>query len=366
MVPTIGQQGTTLLVRKFPYVDTKRVFVGDAVFLKDLERDNKYLGYEMISTDPNDTPFVLEGGQCWVLSDNESLKPKEARDSRIFGPVSVADIMGRVIYSLRSAVDHGPIKNSRSGMLRDNPVLAVELDVLREKFINTSETAKWILVFPQAFEYFTQVSSGSKIFIPQAFEYFTQVSSGSKIFIPLLSTVNPRALALISTVSPFKISLQVPQEQVRFFRTALVALIAFMPTNPDGALGSLDYKKEERRALAIKSREAAPKFGTPERQKIINEAFLIALVAESQGVLELVRYVSSPIREANHLKRFRKISAAAEWRRREDATEGSADGEVKSLQRRRREISTAPEKNSTEKTCCCRVAKQHRFLKISA
>ncbi|RZC48678.1 hypothetical protein C5167_017106 [Papaver somniferum] len=54
-------------------------------------------------------------------------------------------------------------------------------------------------------------------------------------------------------------------------RTALVALIAFMPTNPDGALGSLDYKKEQRRELAIKSREAAPKYGTPERQKIIDE-----------------------------------------------------------------------------------------------
>ncbi|KAL9689832.1 hypothetical protein QQ045_010222 [Rhodiola kirilowii] len=37
-------------------------------------------------------------------------------------------------------------------------------------------------------------------------------------------------------------------------RTALVALIAFMPTNPNGALGSLDYTKEERKALAIKSR----------------------------------------------------------------------------------------------------------------
>ena len=57
-------------------------------------------------------------------------------------------------------------------------------------------------------------------------------------------------------------------------RTALVALIAFMPTNPNGALGSLDYKKEERRALAIKSREAAPKFGTSERQKVINEVWL--------------------------------------------------------------------------------------------
>ncbi|XP_045831863.1 ubiquitin-conjugating enzyme E2 32 [Trifolium pratense] len=54
-------------------------------------------------------------------------------------------------------------------------------------------------------------------------------------------------------------------------RTALVALIAFMPTNPNGALGSLDYKQEDRRALAIKSREASPKFGTPERQKLIDE-----------------------------------------------------------------------------------------------
>ncbi|CAL0334456.1 unnamed protein product [Lupinus luteus] len=54
-------------------------------------------------------------------------------------------------------------------------------------------------------------------------------------------------------------------------RTALVALIAFMPTNPNGALGSLDYKEEDRRALAIKSSEAPPKFGTPERQKLIDE-----------------------------------------------------------------------------------------------
>lgn len=44
-----------------------------------------------------------------------------------------------------------------------------------------------------------------------------------------------------------------------------------MPTNPGGALGSLDYKKEDRRALAIKSREAPPKFGSPERQKLIEE-----------------------------------------------------------------------------------------------
>ncbi|KAJ0979918.1 hypothetical protein J5N97_015392 [Dioscorea zingiberensis] len=54
-------------------------------------------------------------------------------------------------------------------------------------------------------------------------------------------------------------------------RTALVALIAFMPTNPEGALGSLDYKKEERHKLAIKSREEVPRYGSPERQKLIDE-----------------------------------------------------------------------------------------------
>ncbi|KAL3626590.1 Ubiquitin-conjugating enzyme E2 32 [Castilleja foliolosa] len=54
-------------------------------------------------------------------------------------------------------------------------------------------------------------------------------------------------------------------------RTALVALIAFMPTSPNGALGSLDYPKEERCALAIKSRESAPTFGSLERQNLIDE-----------------------------------------------------------------------------------------------
>jgi hypothetical protein len=65
-------------------------------------------------------------------------------------------------------------------------------------------------------------------------------------------------------------------------RTALVALIAFMPTKPDGALGSLDYTKEERRILAIKSRNVPPKFGTAERQTLIDEV--------EQNCPELVEY----------------------------------------------------------------------------
>ncbi|KAF8394278.1 hypothetical protein HHK36_020485 [Tetracentron sinense] len=137
MAPTIGEQGGTLLVRKLPAADPKRVFVGDVVVVKDPENSDNCLvrrlgaieGYEMASTDEKDEPFTLETDQCWVLSDNETLKPKEANDSRTFGPVPMTDIVGRVIYCLRTAVDHGPVQNSRFSMQKDLPVLEVELDV---------------------------------------------------------------------------------------------------------------------------------------------------------------------------------------------------------------------------------------------
>ncbi|XP_021807792.1 uncharacterized protein LOC110751602 [Prunus avium] len=54
-------------------------------------------------------------------------------------------------------------------------------------------------------------------------------------------------------------------------RDALEVLIDGMDTYPDGELGSVEYNKEERRDLAIKSRAAAPKYGTSERQKLIDE-----------------------------------------------------------------------------------------------
>eukprot|EP00232_Nephroselmis_pyriformis_P000503 CAMPEP_0182906836 /NCGR_PEP_ID=MMETSP0034_2-20130328/34049_1 /TAXON_ID=156128 /ORGANISM="Nephroselmis pyriformis, Strain CCMP717" /LENGTH=191 /DNA_ID=CAMNT_0025042619 /DNA_START=30 /DNA_END=602 /DNA_ORIENTATION=- len=54
-------------------------------------------------------------------------------------------------------------------------------------------------------------------------------------------------------------------------RTALVALRAFMPTPGDGAIGSLDYPKEERVVLATKSRAAAPSHGGGDRQALIEE-----------------------------------------------------------------------------------------------
>ncbi|XP_021803082.1 ubiquitin-conjugating enzyme E2 32-like [Prunus avium] len=54
-------------------------------------------------------------------------------------------------------------------------------------------------------------------------------------------------------------------------RDGLDALIDEMPTYPDDELGSVEYNKEERRDLAIKSRAAAPKYGTSERRKLIDE-----------------------------------------------------------------------------------------------
>ncbi|WOH01777.1 hypothetical protein DCAR_0521162 [Daucus carota subsp. sativus] len=137
MAPTISEEGGTLLVRKLPISDPTYVFVGDVVVVRDPEKSENRLvrrvaaieGHEMVSKDEKDEPFVLEEDQCWVLADNDNLKPKEARDSRMFGPVPMTDIVGRVIYSLRTAVDHGPVQNSRFGMRRDSSVLEVELDV---------------------------------------------------------------------------------------------------------------------------------------------------------------------------------------------------------------------------------------------
>ncbi|KAK9797429.1 hypothetical protein WJX73_001948 [Symbiochloris irregularis] len=51
-------------------------------------------------------------------------------------------------------------------------------------------------------------------------------------------------------------------------RTALTALVAFMPSPGRGAIGSLDYNAEERQALAAKSRLAPPAFGNADRQEI--------------------------------------------------------------------------------------------------
>ncbi|KAG0486686.1 hypothetical protein HPP92_008781 [Vanilla planifolia] len=146
MEPTLPAQGGSVLIRKMINPVPTQVFVGDVILMKDPEKPNDRLirrlaaveGYEMASKDEKDEPFILENDQCWVLSDNESLKLKEARDSRLFGPVPMSDILGRVIYAMRSAVDHGPVQNSYLAMNQDSSVLAVELDV--DEMAKTTKT----------------------------------------------------------------------------------------------------------------------------------------------------------------------------------------------------------------------------------
>ncbi|XP_024390452.1 mitochondrial ATP-independent inner membrane protease subunit 2 isoform X2 [Physcomitrium patens] len=137
MAPTFASQGETLLIRSLPRPSPRSVFVGDVVMLKDPRNPDTNLvrrvaaleGEEMLSTHAEDESFKLAPGTCWVLCDNESLSPKESRDSRSFGPLPLSNIIGRAIYGIRSAVDHGFVVNSDDAMHVDSPVLAVELDV---------------------------------------------------------------------------------------------------------------------------------------------------------------------------------------------------------------------------------------------
>ncbi|KAL4447621.1 hypothetical protein ABPG75_004840 [Micractinium tetrahymenae] len=54
-------------------------------------------------------------------------------------------------------------------------------------------------------------------------------------------------------------------------RSALVALIAFMQTPGNGALGSLDHPAEARRQMAKESRTRPPSYGTPDRHQLIDD-----------------------------------------------------------------------------------------------
>ena len=51
-------------------------------------------------------------------------------------------------------------------------------------------------------------------------------------------------------------------------RTALLAVRAFMPTPADGAVGSLEFTPDERRSLAVRSREEVPSFGNATRREL--------------------------------------------------------------------------------------------------
>jgi len=88
-------------------------------------------GDEMVSDDPEDESFVIPKDHAWVVADNEGMSAREAVDSRVFGPLPMDCILGRVMYAARSTQDHGFVENSDQGMEADVPVLEAELDIER-------------------------------------------------------------------------------------------------------------------------------------------------------------------------------------------------------------------------------------------
>ncbi|KAL8547991.1 hypothetical protein ACS0TY_007328 [Phlomoides rotata] len=136
-MPKLGTQGGTLLVRKLPELNPTTYDVGDVVVLKDPANLDNILvrrvaaieGYEMVPIHKKDRLFILVEDQCWIRADNYSLELEDAYDSRIFGPLYARYILGRAIYILRSAEDHGPVKNSRQSTMQDSAVLQVKLDI---------------------------------------------------------------------------------------------------------------------------------------------------------------------------------------------------------------------------------------------
>lgn len=73
--------------------------------------------------------FVIPKGHAWVLADNEDLPLADVPDSRTFGPLRLSHVLGRVVYALRSATDHGVVQNSAAAAAVDQPVLLAELHV---------------------------------------------------------------------------------------------------------------------------------------------------------------------------------------------------------------------------------------------
>jgi ubiquitin-conjugating enzyme E2 J1 len=155
-----------------------------------------------------------------------------------------------------------------------NPAVKRILQEVREMQNNGSNEFMSLPVQDNIFEWQFAIRG------PQDTEFEGGIYHG-RIQLPPEYPFRPPAFMLLTPNGRFetqtKICLSISQHHPEHWqpswsvRTALVALIAFMPTKPDGAIGSLDYTKEERRALAVKSRSAPPKFGHAERQQLIDE-----------------------------------------------------------------------------------------------
>ena len=99
-------------------------------------------GETIVSASDSDNAVDLAANQVWVMADNYEAGESDTilpPDSRTFGPVDATKhIFGRVVYSIRSAVDHGPILNPspRSQAADRSSATALDDHVVVQDFLN--------------------------------------------------------------------------------------------------------------------------------------------------------------------------------------------------------------------------------------
>jgi hypothetical protein len=93
-------------------------------------------GDELVSTESEDDIMVVPADHCWVMGDNADVEVGEAGDSRTFGPLPLANIVGRIVYAITSKAMHGAVENSMEGMKADRVVMAVEMPVIKRTIMS--------------------------------------------------------------------------------------------------------------------------------------------------------------------------------------------------------------------------------------
>ncbi|NWV53290.1 UB2J1 enzyme, partial [Daphoenositta chrysoptera] len=107
-------------------------------------------------------------------------------------------------------------------------------------------------------------------------------------------------------------------------RTALLAIIGFMPTKGEGAIGSLDYTPEERRALAKKSQDFCCEMcGTSMKTALLPLTSGSVSSQADKEAKELARQISFKVKKKNteeklvnhrNIHNFGKPSSTAMWK----------------------------------------------------
>lgn len=129
-----------LVVRTLPRPSSRNIAVGDVVaFNSPLDPNSSHSlmvrrvaaleNHPMLTTEDPDYVERIPSGHCWVLADNEQLSPPDVIDSRAFGYLDMRLIMGRVIYKVRNAKQHGPVANSPQSEAADQAIIDGEVDI---------------------------------------------------------------------------------------------------------------------------------------------------------------------------------------------------------------------------------------------